>query len=306
MSFGKLAFGALLLATGGLLLAIRLGFAPPDTLAFLLPYWPVLLVAFGLAFLASALQNTFLGWLAAFLILGGAAFGVFWTSHRHAHGQVSHAESVIDLGKMKVESLTVRTRTLAGAFALGSAPAKSHSLAFAVRNVAPDAGEGHRFVAAGSAGIFEWPKRLSAIGLAPAGADADLRIPEGMPLRLDCRAHFSSTRADLTRLKPERCAFEEFASALRIDLGDGGRPEEIHIKGFLASARIRISGDCPVRLVVASRFATQALPSDFVEHAAGRGKGRVFTSDGRGRPVRIVVEGPLLDLRIERAPLSAV
>ncbi|MBI4364027.1 MAG: hypothetical protein HY568_01225, partial [Candidatus Latescibacteria bacterium] len=51
MSFGKLAFGAFLVAIGGLLLAIQLGFAPPDTVAFALPYWPVILVAFGLVLL---------------------------------------------------------------------------------------------------------------------------------------------------------------------------------------------------------------------------------------------------------------
>lgn len=306
VSFGKLAFGALLLATGGLLLAIRLGYAPPDTVAFLLPYWPVLLIAFGLAFLASAIKSSFLGWLAALLILGGAAFAVFWTTHRHARDQVSHASSAIDLGKMKVESITVRTRSLAGTFALGSAPAKSRSLAFAVRNVVPDAGGGHRFVAAGSAGIFEWPKGQSGIGLASAGADADLRIPEWLPVRLDCRARLASMRVDLTRLRAERCEFKEFASSLRVDLGDAGHAKEIRIKGILSSARILISGDCPVRLLIHSRLATESLPSDFVEHARGRGKDRLFTADGRGRPVKIRVEGLLLDLRIERSPLSAV
>jgi hypothetical protein len=306
MSFGKLALGVLLLAVGALFLAIQLGYAPPDTAAFILPFWPLLLVAFGLALLASAIKNSFFGWLAAALILGGVAYAVYMNAQRHARGEVSQAETEIDLAKLRVRSVTVRVRAFAGAFAVGGSPAKSRSLEFAVRNVRAEAGGGHRFVAAGSAGIFEWPRRRSAFNLAPIGADADLRIPQGMPVRLDCRGKLASMRFDLSRLRPELCSAKGFASSLRIDLGETGHPEEIYVRGVLTSARIRIPADCPVRLVTHSRLATQRLPSDFVEHAVGRGKERLFTADGRGRPVRIRVEGLLLDLRIERAPLSAV
>jgi len=306
VSFGKLALGALLVALGGLFLAIQTGYAPPDTVAFLLPFWPLVLVAFGLALLASAVKNSFFGWLAAAVILGGVAYAVYSNAQRHAHGQVSHEQTEIDLAKMKVRSVTVRSRAFAGTFSIGGSPDKSRSLEFKVRNVPTEAGGGHRFAAAGSAGIFEWPRRRSVFNLAPMGADADLRIPQGMPVRLDCRGKLSSLRFDLTQLKPELCSVKGFASSIRIDLGETGHPEEIYIRGVLTSTRIRIPADCPVRLITHSRLATQRLPSDFVEHALGRSKDRLFTADGRGRPVKIRVEGLLLDLRIERAPLSAV
>ena len=85
--------------------------------------------------------------------------------------------------------------------------------------------------------------------------------------------------ADLTRLKPTRCVFHEIASSVRMELSDAGRPEEIRIRGFLSSVHIRIPG---------------------------RGKGRVHTAEGRGRLVKIFVDGPLIHVAIERAPLTAL
>src|SRR5881628_2717473 len=114
MNFGKVAFGTLLLVAGALLLAIRLGFVPPDTLGFLLRFWPVLLIAFGLAFLAGALKSRLLGCLASILIVGGVAAGVIWMVQRHKEGKVSHeVVTAIDLGKAKVGSLTVRVSNFA-------------------------------------------------------------------------------------------------------------------------------------------------------------------------------------------------
>jgi len=76
MNFGKIALGALLLAIGVLLVAVRAGWAHPDTPILLLRYWPLLLIAFGLAFLASVIKNPFMGCLAVLLILGGTALSV--------------------------------------------------------------------------------------------------------------------------------------------------------------------------------------------------------------------------------------
>src|SRR3546814_13206841 len=52
----------------------------------LLQYWPVLLVAIGLAFLANAIESPFLGWVAVIAIIGGLAYGAWWA---HEHGAPS-------------------------------------------------------------------------------------------------------------------------------------------------------------------------------------------------------------------------
>src|SRR5438093_5396024 len=300
MNFGKVAFGTLLLAAGALLLAIRLGFVPTDTLAFLLRFWPVLLIAFGLAFLAGALKNPLLGCLASILILGGIAFVALWIAHRRKEGNVSHGAAAIDLGASKVGSLTVRVRTFAGSFGVEGAPAKSRTLAIHVRNFAGDSAGGYRFFASGKTGVFEWPRRLDGLGLAPLGAGVDLQVPEAIPVLFDWRGRFSSMRANLTRLMPVRCRFHAAFSSLRLDLGDAGRPDEIRIGGFLSSARIEIPPDVPVQVVARSTLIMKALPPDFVERARGRGKGRVYAAEGRGRLVKIFVEGDLLHITIER------
>src|SRR5882762_11664303 len=108
MNFGKIALGALLLAIGVLLVAVRAGWAHPDTPILLLRYWPLLLIAFGLAFLASAIKNPFLGCLAVLLILGGTALGVLWMNRRPEQGSGSVRVSAVDLSKTNPESLSAR------------------------------------------------------------------------------------------------------------------------------------------------------------------------------------------------------
>jgi len=300
MNFGKVAFGTLLLVAGALLLAIRLGVVPPDTPGFLLRFWPVLLIAFGLAFLASALKNPFLGCLASILILGGAGLGAFWMIHRHEEGKVSHGAASIDLEKAKVGSLTVRVRTFAGRFGLEGAPAKSRALSVVVRNSTGDSSTAYRFFASGKTGVLEWP-RLDG-GLAPPGAGVDVQVPEALPVLLDWRGRFSSMHADLTRLMPVRCRFDVVCSSLELDLGGAGRPDEIHIRGTLSAVGIRIAQDLPVQLIVRSPLIMRALPPDFVKETRGRGKGLVYAAPGRGRVVKILAEGRLLRVKIERAP----
>ncbi|TMQ63059.1 MAG: hypothetical protein E6K77_05965 [Candidatus Eisenbacteria bacterium] len=266
MNFGKVAFGTLLLVAGVLLLAIRLGLVPPDTPGFLLRFWPVLLIAFGLAFLAGALKNPFLGCLASILIVGGVAVGVFWMIQRHEGAKVSRGVASIDLGRAKVGSLTVRVRTFAGGFDLIGAPAKSRTLYVAVRNSAGDSASGYRFFASGKTGALEWPQRLDGLGLAPPGGGVDVQVP------------------------------------LHLELGDSGRPDQIHIGGALSTAHIRIAQDVPVQLLVRSPLTARTLPSDFVKETQGRGKGLVYAARGRGRVVKIFADGNLLHVKIERIP----
>ena len=300
MNFGKIAFGTLLLVAGALLLVVRLGLVPPDTPGVLLRFWPVLLIAFGLAFLAGALKNPFLGCLSSILIVGGVAVGVFWMIQRHQEAKVSRGVATIDLGKVKVGSLTVRVRTFAGGFDLEGAPAKSHTLSVAVRNSAGDSASGYRFFASGKTGALEWPRRLDGLGLAPPGAGVDVQVPEALPLLLDWRGRFSSMHADLTRLMPVRCRFDAVFSSLHLELGSAGRPDQIHIGGALSTARIRIAQGVPVEVLVRSPLTVRTLPSDFVKQTPGRGKGLLYTARGRGRVVKIFAEGHLLHVKIER------
>jgi hypothetical protein len=108
--------------------------------------------------------------------------------------------------------------------------------------------------------------------------------------------------ADLTRLMPVRCRFDAVCSSLHLELGDSGRPDQIHIGGALSTARIRVAQDVPVQLIVRSPLTVRTLPPDFVKQTQGRGKGLVYTARGRGRLVRIFAEGHLLHLKIERIP----
>jgi hypothetical protein len=298
--------GTLLVAVGGLLLAIRLGFAPPDTVAFLLPYWPLLLIAFGLAILAGATKNPGLGVLAAVLILGGVAFGIYWTAHRHAQGAASHASATYDLAKPRATSLTLRTRMFAGSIALDASPDSVRSLDVQIRNVAGSPGKRQRFVVAGGAAIYEWPVRDGVFGLSVPGAELKLRAPRQIPVRVDCTSRFSLARVDLTHLRPERCDVKALASSVRIAAGSGNLPEQIRIKSDLSSARIILPDNCSVRLTVESRWNIVSVPPDFIELARGRSKGRVFVSEGRGRLIRVTVRGRLNDFIVERVPAPAI
>jgi cell wall-active antibiotic response 4TMS protein YvqF len=306
MNFGKIAFGALLVALGVLLLATRTGLAPPDAPMYLLRYWPILLIAFGLAFLASATKNHFLGCFASLLILGGTAFGLFWMSHHKKPVPLVRGVATIDLGRTKVESLSVRVRTLMGGFDIAAMPGRTRMLSVDVRNAAGDSTAGYRFDIAGKSAVFEWPQTTGGLGLSSPGTAVSLQVPDALPVALTWRGRFGSMHADLIRLRPTRCILDEIASTVRMELGDAGRPEEIRVRGFASTIQIRVPSDCPVQLVTKSAFTMTALSSDFMEHAPGRGKGRVHTAEGTGRLVKIFVDGPLIHVKIDRGPVTAV
>src|ERR1043165_2272133 len=143
MNFGKIAFGALLLAVGVVLLAVRVGFAHPDTPILLLRYWPVLLIAFGLAFLAGAIKNPMLGCFAVLLILGGTALGIWWLSRMHKRPPAARATATLDLAKAGVSSLVLRVYTFGGRCDLR--PSGSKALTIARLDAAADSTVGYRF-----------------------------------------------------------------------------------------------------------------------------------------------------------------
>jgi hypothetical protein len=306
MNFGKIAFGALVLAIGVVLLAIRMGWVPPDTPLFLIRFWPVLLIAFGLAFLAGAIKNPFLGSFAVLLILGGTALGIFWMNQREKQGKASFSVSSVDVDKTKPRSLSVRVRTFAGRFYIGGGNPHSKALTVRVRTFAADSAVGYRFVDSGKDALFEWPLRPGWLGLPPLGTGLDVRVPETLPMTLSWRGQLASTHADLTRLKPTRCVFHGIASSILLGIKDAERPEEIRVGGFASSVLIRIHGDCPVRLVSRSPFVMRSLPSDFMELARGRGKDKIYAVEGRGSPVRIIVDGSFIRIKIERLPSTTV
>ena len=304
MNFGKFAFGALILAIGVLLLAVRTGFAHPDTPILLLRYWPLLLIAFGLAFLAGAIKNPFLGCFAIFLILGGTALGMFWMNQQEKQGKLTHAASSHDLGKAGVASLSVRIRTVAGSLDLAASPPRSTTLSIALRGAPGDSAEGYRLALGEKKAILTWP-REEGFALPPVGAQVTVRAPETLPVTLSWSGWLASMHADFARLRPGRCALHEICSSSQITWDDAGRPGEIRVWGVASVLRIRIPGDCPVRVVSQSPYIFRTLPSDFEEHAPGRGRDRVDAAEGRGSPVRIYVGG-FMQIKVERMPLTAM
>ena len=292
---------------GAVLLAIPLGFAHPDTPLLLLRYWPVILIAFGLAFLASVIKNPFLGCLAVLLILGGTVFGIFWMRQHYAQSKATHPprESRVDLDRTRPSSLSLRVRTLAGRFYLGGEP-KSKTLHVRVRTFSGDSTAGYRFSISGKNAVFEWPSRSGWLGLPPPGIGLDVRAPETLPIALSWRGQVASIHADLTQLKPTRCEVNGIASFILLGIKGSLRPEEIRVRGFASIVRIRIHGDCPVRLVTESPLVFKTLPSDFVPWGTGRGKDRVYAMAGTGRPMKIFVNGPFIHIAIERVPVTTV
>ena len=305
MNFGKFAFGALLLAIGVVLLAVRVGFTHPDTPMVLLRYWPLLLIAFGLAFLAGAIKNPMLGCFAILLILGGTAFGMYWMYRMDKQGKLAHAGSSLDLGKSNLSSLLVRVTTFAGGFDLDASPSKA--LSVERRDAAADSSVGYRFDVSGGKAVLIWPRSAGKFSVSTPGAKLAVHAPRSLPLGLQWNGRMGSMHANLARLNPTRCDLHEILSSGRIDFGDAGRPEEIRVWGVLSEITVRIPADCPVRVISKSPFVLRSLPSDFEQHALGRDeKERVDAAEGRGRPVRIYLDGPFIHITIERMPLTAI
>ncbi len=197
MNFGKITFGTLLLAVGVLLLAVRVGFAHPDTPIVLLRYWPVLLIAFGLAFLAGAIKNPFLGCFAILIILGGTAAGVYWMHTLKKEGKLKDAGSSLDLGKAGASSLLVRVYTFAGSLEMNGS--SSRLLTVVRHDVAVDSAVGYRFDLNNGKAVLVWPRSGSTFSLSAPGAKVAVwerctpTSPASIP-RVAC-----STRSSLRR-----------------------------------------------------------------------------------------------------------
>lgn len=308
MGFGKLVLGVLLVGVGALLLAGHIGFLPAGSGSWLLQYWPVLLIAIGLALLANAIKNAFLGWFATVLVIAVLAAGAWWAYHHGAPERPAYA-TMIDLEHPRVRSLTLRARAFGGSIAVdaGAPGDAERRLELTVRGAAGGPEDTHHYQASDGAALLDCPAKGRRAYEAPFGGGISVHAPGRLGLRLETRSLFSNVRADLSRLLPERCSFDAVASIVRVDAIGAGRPSMVRLSGFLSKAEIVIPANAPVRLEVKAPLLTwTTVPDDFMPHAPGRSSAKIWTADGSGRPIVIQADGPLFWLRVKRAAQSAL
>ncbi len=314
VSFGRLLIGAILVGIGGVLLASQLGYLPAGVMPWFLQFWPALLVLFGLALLANAMKNLFLGWLTAILAIGAIAFGGWWLAHNKAAAGTAHlARHALD--HPSVETLTIRARTLGGRLSLSAAAAAtgvardsasragSRSLEISIRGVSEKDAE-HVWSVGGRSGEFVWPKRVLIPNTAPFGAELEIRAPERTPVRLKTETILSGADLDLTRLRPESCDIGIISGGVRLRVGTSA-PGKIVLHGTLGAAEILLPPSGPVRVEFLSPLTARSLPDDFLEHVGGRGSAKIWIAEGKGRPLLIIVDGMFLYVKIKRAPQRA-
>jgi len=273
-----------------------------------LQFWPALLVLFGLALLANAMKNVFLGWLTALLAIGAIAFGGWWLAHNKAAAGTAHIARH-SLDRPPVEALTVRARTFGGRLTLAAAAAGgardsatragARSFEISVRGVSDKDAE-HIWSIGGRSGEFVWPKRVLIPNTAPFGAELELRAPERTPVRLKTETILSGADLDLTRLRPENCDIGIISGGVRLRVG-ASAPGKITIRGMLGAAELLLPSEGPVRVEFLSPLTARSLPDDFLEHVGGRGKAKIWIAEGKGRPLLIVVDGMFLYVKIKRA-----
>lgn len=304
MSFGKLLIGALLAGIGIVFLGTTLGYVPRDVWPSLLQYWPLLLVAVGVAFLANAIKNIVLGWLAVVIVVGGLLLGAWWFTTHQPPTRGSGAVTTIDLEKPPVDGVTLRARAFLGRLVVGSEA--GHSLRVETLHVPEKMRDAHRWTVSGRAGILDWPGETGAAWTAPIGGEFHASLPEHAPVRLDLKAHLSTVEADLAKLHAERTSLEAIGCSVRLTASERSGLQRIRLKGLLTDVRLRLPPNVPVRVIYRSWFGLRTMPADFVEHVGGRGRNQIFISEGQGQPIEIEIDGPLLRIRIERAPVRAV
>jgi len=135
-----------------------------------------------------------------------------------------------------------------------------------------------------------------------------VRAPDRMPVRVEAKSLLSTTSVDLSKLRSDRCSFNAMLSRVRLDLRGPTRPGAIDVKGFLTTTEILLPASGPVRIEFTSRLTTRSLPEDFLEHAMGRQrtKTKIWTSEGKGVPLLIRIDGPLMNLHVRREAAKAV
>jgi hypothetical protein len=301
VSFGRLLIGAILVGLGGILLASQLGYLPTGVMPWFLQFWPALLVLFGLALLANAMKNVFLGWLTAMLAIGAIAFGGWWLAHNKTAAGTAHVVRHA-LDRPPVEAVSIHARTFGGRLAL-AAGAGARSLEISIRGVSEKDAE-HIWNVGGRSAEFAWPKRVLIPNTAPFGAELALRMSGKVPMRLKTETILSGADLDLTQLRPENCDIGVISGGVRLRIG-ASAPGKIVIRGVLGAAELLLPPEGPVRVEFLSPLTARSLPDDFMEHVGGRTKAKIWIAEGRGRPLLVVVDGVFLYMRIKRAPQRA-
>jgi len=314
VSFGRLLVGAVLVGIGGILLASQLGYLPAGVMPWFLQFWPALLVLFGLALLANAMKNLFLGWLTAILALAAIAFGGWYLAHNKAAAGTAHLTRN-SLARPAVETVTIRATTFGGRLAIGATPggagaardsaarANARSFDVSIRGVSEKDAR-YAWNVAGRTAEFIWPVHALVPNTAPFGAELTLQTPERTPIRIHTETVLSGADIDLTRLRPESCELGVMSGGVRLHVGSSS-PQKIRIRGMLGAAEVDLPASGPVRVEFLSPFTARSLPDDFLEHVGGRGKAKIWVSEGKGVPLLIEVDGALLYVKIKRAPVRA-
>lgn len=306
MSFGKLFVGALLVGVGAVLLGTSLGYLSGDIWPSLLQYWPLLVVAIGVAFLAQAIKNIVLGWISAVIVVGGLLLGAWWFTTHQPKASGAGAETSINLANSRAATVTFRGRALLGRIEVGAGRDTPRAIRLETLHVPEKMKQAIGWAVSGNAGILDWPARDGTSGIAPVGGELHVGFPPRTLVRLDLRAHLSTLDVDLHSLRSERASFQVIGSSIRVLASDLGQPQRIRIQGILSNARIRLPASAPVRVVYTKWFGLRRMPSDFLEYLHGRSKDQIYRSEGRGGLILIEVDGPLLRIDIERAPAKAV
>lgn len=303
MGFAKLVLGVLLAGLGVILLAGHLGYLPSGTGSWMLQYWPAILVLIGLGLLASSLRSGLLGWITTILVIAALAFGAWWV-HQHGTGSRPEIAKTYDLTRPRAETLTVRASVFGGALALepNVAARAGRVDVVATGSQSDEAG----FTTSGGVAILDWPAEDARVYQAPIGGNVRVLVPPRFRVRLLAKSLFSQVRASLARLRPERCEVEAIASSVRIDATGPARPSAVVIRGTLANVELVLPANCPARLEFEAPLTFRSLPEDFMEHAVGRSKTKIWTSDGSGPVVVVRVAGPLIHLKIRREPVRAI
>ena len=306
MSFGKLFVGALLVGVGAVLLGTSLGYLSGDVWPSLLQYWPLLVVAIGIAFLAGAIKNIVLGWISAVIVVGGLLLGAWWFTTHQPKTRGAGAAMAINLQKTPVTSVTFRGRALLGRIEVRAGGDTTRAIRVESLHVPEKMKRDLGWSVSGRAGILDWPARDGIGGTAPVGGEVHAIFPPRTAVRLDLRAHLSTLEADLRSLEAERATFQVIGSSIRVVASDRGEAQRIRIHGFLSNATIRLPANAPARVVYSKWFGLRRMPPDFVEYLHGSGKDQIYRSEGRGASILIEIDGPLLRIDIERAPAKAV
>jgi len=312
VSFGRLLIGAILVGLGGILLASQLGYLPAGVMPWFLQFWPALIILFGLALLAKAMNNAFLGWVAAFLAIGAIAFGGWWLANNKAAAGTAHVARH-SLERPLVQTLTIQARTFGGRLWLAAAPgangadsasrAGSHAFEVSIRGVSEKDAE-HTWNVGGRTGEFAWPKHVLVPHTAPFGAELTLQAPERTPVRVRTETILSGADLDLSRLRPENLDLGVISGGVRLHLG-ASAPRQVRVHGALGGVEIDLPAEGPVRVEFLSPFTARSFPDDFLEQVGGRGKAKIWIAEGKGSPLLIVVDGSLLYVKIKRAPVRA-